>query len=116
MDRTLDPTTAIRRMRLYLLLPLLLVLAQQGAWLHELSHATYAAAPHQVTVLPAEASLDNGLCPACQSFGQVGSALTRCLTATAAPSVHACPLAPPAYAQPSAELPAPRSRGPPLLI
>jgi hypothetical protein len=115
MDRTLEPITAIRRMRLCLLLPLLLVLSQHGAWLHELSHATYAASAHQVTVQQAEASFENGLCPSCQSFGQLGSALAGSLAAACAPVSHSCPQAQPQYAQPAPDLPAARSRGPPLL-
>ena len=115
MDRTLEPITAIRRMRLCLLLPLLLVLSQHGAWLHELSHATYAASAHQVTVQQAEASFESGLCPSCQSFGQLGSALAGSIAATCARVSHSCPQAQPQYAQPAPDLPTARSRGPPLL-
>jgi hypothetical protein len=115
MDRTLEPITAIRRMRLCLLLPLLLVLSQHGAWLHELSHATYAASAHQVTVQQAQASFENGVCPSCQSFGQLGSALASCIAADFSPVAHGCPQAQPQYAQPAPDLPAARSRGPPLL-
>jgi hypothetical protein len=115
MDRTLHPITAIRRMRLCLLLPLLLVLAQHGAWLHELSHATYAASPHQAIVQQAEASFENGVCPSCQSFGQLGSALASSIAAVFSPVSHSCPQAQPQYAQPAPDLPAPRNRGPPLL-
>jgi hypothetical protein len=116
MDRTLEPITALRRMRLCLLLPLLLVLSQHGAWLHELSHATYAAGAHQVTVQQAEASFENGLCPSCQSFGQLGSALAGALTAACSPVAHSCPQAQPQYAPPAPDLPVARSRGPPLLV
>ncbi len=115
MDRTLEPTTAIRRMRLCLLLPLLLVLSQHGAWLHELSHATYASGPHQVTVRQAQASFENGVCPSCQSFGQLGSALASSIAAAFSSVSHSCPQAGPQYAQPAPDLPAARSRGPPLL-
>jgi hypothetical protein len=115
MERKLEPITAIRRMRLCLLLPLLLVLSQHGAWLHELSHATYAASAHQVTVQQSEASFENGLCPSCQSFGQLGSALAGSITAACPPVSHSCPQGQPQYAQPAPDLPAARSRGPPLL-
>ncbi len=114
MDRTLHPISAIRRMRLCLLLPLLLALSQHGAWLHELSHAVYAANPHQVTLQQADASFENGLCPSCQSFGQLGSALATSPAAIATPVTQLCPQTDPQYAQPSAQLPAPRNRGPPL--
>jgi hypothetical protein len=114
MGPTLHPTAAIRRMRL-LLLPLLLLLSQHGAWLHELSHAAYAANPHQVRFQQAEGSIENGLCPSCQSFGQLGSALSSAVAAVPAPITHLCPLTQPQYASPAAQLPAPRNRGPPLL-
>jgi hypothetical protein len=104
MDRTLHQITAIRRMRVCLLLPLLLILSQQGAWLHELSHAVYAANPHQVIVQQGQNSPENGICPSCQSFGQLG----------AAPLLQYCPQSEPQYLSPSRQLPAPRNRGPPL--
>ena len=115
MDRTLYPRTAIRRTRLWLLLPLLLVLAQQGAWLHALSHAVYAASPHRVTLEQAQSSFENGVCPSCQSFGQLGTALSSSLALLPAPVTPNCPQTAPRYSQPAAQLPAPRNRGPPLL-
>ena len=115
MDRPLQSIAAIRRMRLCLLLPLLLVLSQHGAWLHELSHATYAASAHRVSVEQAQSSFENGLCPSCQSFGQLGSALTSCVAAAFSSADHSCPQAQPRYAQPAPDLPPARSRGPPLL-
>jgi hypothetical protein len=115
MDRTLYPSTAIRRTRLWLLLPLLLVLAQHGAWLHSLSHAAYAANPHRVTVEQAQSSFENGVCPSCQSFGQLGSALCTSLAALPGRATPTCPQTAPRYSQPAAQLPAPRNRGPPLL-
>ncbi|HEX3838853.1 MAG TPA: hypothetical protein VHW25_18005 [Steroidobacteraceae bacterium] len=115
MDRTLHPRIAIRRTRLWLLLPLLLVLSQQSAWLHALSHVTYAANAHQVSVDQAQSSFENGLCPSCQSFGQLGAALSSSLAAVPAPAPPLCPQAAPCYSPPAAPLPAPRNRGPPLL-
>src|SRR5579863_268825 len=115
MDRTLHQTPAIRRTRLWLLLPLLLTLAQHGAWLHELSHAAYAANAHQVAVQQADASFDNGVCPTCQSFGQLGTAFTPALAAIPGPVPRPCPKTDPQYSQPSARPPAPRNRGPPRL-
>jgi hypothetical protein len=114
MDRTLHQFTAIRRMRVCLLLPLLLVLSQHGAWLHELSHAAYAANPHQVSVQQAQNCLEHGVCPSCQSFGQLGSALAGSVATIAAPVLAHCPQTELQYLSPSAQLPAPRNRGPPL--
>lgn len=117
MDRPLHPITAIRRLplRLCLLLPMLLALSQHGAWLHELSHAVYAATSHQVSVSQPESSFENGACPSCQSFGQLGTALSSSLTTLAASFTQLCPQAAPQYLSPAAERPAPRNRGPPHL-
>jgi hypothetical protein len=115
MDRTLYPRTAIRRTRLWLLLPVLLILAQHGAWLHSLSHAAYAANPHRVTAEQAQSSFENGVCPSCQSFGQLGSALCSSLAALPGRATPICPQTAQRYSQPAAQLPAPRNRGPPLL-
>ena len=114
MDRPLQPLITIRT-RLWLLLPLLLTLAQQGAWLHELSHAAYAAAPHHLSVQQAENTSENGVCPSCQSFGQLGSALSTALTALPAAVAQICPCFDSQYSPPRAQLPAPRNRGPPHL-
>ncbi len=114
MDRTLYPITPIRT-RLWLLLPLLLALAQQGAWLHELSHAAYAAAPHRVSVQQAANTLEHGICPSCQSFGQLAGALASSLTAPPAALARFCPCSEAQYSQPRAQPPAPRNRGPPSL-
>ena len=115
MHRTLHPNPAIRRTRLWLLLPLLLVLSQHGAWLHALSHAAYAANLHQVAVEQAQSSFENGVCPSCQSFGQLGSALCNSPPAQPGPATSICPQTAPRYSQPAAQPPAPRNRGPPLL-
>jgi hypothetical protein len=114
MDRNLQQIRAIRRTRLWLLLPLLLVLSQHGAWLHQLSHATYAANAHQVIAQQAEASFEDGLCPSCQSFGQLGSALSSSVPAAPTLLTQFRPQSDPQYSQPSADLPAVRNRGPPL--
>ena len=115
MDATLHQSNAIRRTRLWLLLPLLLVLSQQGAWLHALSHVSYAASAHQATVGQAQASFENGVCPSCQSFGQLGSALCSSFAPSLTLTAQSCPNTAPRYSQPAAPLPAPRNRGPPLL-
>jgi hypothetical protein len=115
MDRTLYPSRAIRRTRLWLLLPLLLVLAQQGAWLHALSHTVYAANSHRVTVEQAQGSFENGVCPSCQSFGQLGTALSSSPAALPVLAIALRPQTAPHYSQPAEPLPAPRNRGPPQL-
>jgi hypothetical protein len=114
MDRTLHQISAMRRMRASLLLPLLLILSQHGAWLHELSHVAYAAHPLQVAVQQAQDSPESGVCSGCQSFGQLSSALASAVAAMAAPVIQLCPRTEPRYSNPAAQLPAPRNRGPPL--
>jgi hypothetical protein len=115
MDRKLHPLTVNRRTRLWLLLPLLLILSQQGAWLHELSHASYSAHAHHVAVQQQDAASDNGICPSCQSFGQLGTALTSSHATLAAAVTRSSPQTDPQYAPPSAQPPALRNRGPPHL-
>ncbi len=115
MDRTLLRITAISRMRVCLLLPLLLLLSQHGAWLHELSHAAYSANLHQVMVQQGNSATEGGVCPSCQSFGQLGSALTGSHRIVVAPHLNDCPIPEPQYSQPNAQLPALRNRGPPHL-
>jgi hypothetical protein len=117
MDRPLHPITAIRRLplRWCLLLPLLLALTQHGAWLHELSHVAHAASAHQISLEQAGSSFENGVCPSCQSFGQLGSALSSAMAALPAPLAHLCPQGAPQYSSPAAQPPAPRNRGPPQL-
>ena len=100
------------RLRLLLLLPLLMLLAQQGAWLHQLDHAAYSA---QAQVLAQQTSdADNGNpCPACQAFGQVSF--------SASSKLPSAPFLAPGYlrgeapriAAAEAAQPVPRSRGPP---
>jgi hypothetical protein len=105
----------MRRIRLALALPLLVLFAQQGAVLHELSHVYYAGQPlgsqlHQDQQLP-----DNSLCPTCQGFAQVAH------PAVGFAALHIPPSAPhlrtpdPAYRMAPADAPRPRSRGPPQI-
>jgi hypothetical protein len=117
MDRPLQPISAIRRLplRLCLLLPLLLALSQHAAWLHELGHVAYAATTHQIAAGPGTRSIENGVCPSCQSFGQLGSALASSPATLAASCSQLSHQAAAQYAQPSAQQPAPRNRGPPHL-
>jgi hypothetical protein len=114
MDRPLYPITKIRT-RLWLLLPMLLALAQQGAWLHELSHAAYAAAPHNISVQQPDNSLENGVCPTCQSFGQLAGALASPPSALPAALARFCPVSEPQYSPSPTRALAPRNRGPPHL-
>jgi hypothetical protein len=98
------------RIRLTLILPLLLVFAQQGAMLHELSHIPNAGSQKVCY----EGNAPGGkLCETCAAFSQVGnpaSAPTANLPCVAV--THHC-ASEPTYSIVGAEAPAPRSRGPP---
>jgi hypothetical protein len=96
--------------RLALVLPLLLVFAQQGAMLHELSHI------HPVG--SAQLRYDNDLlagkiCDTCAAFAQVGNPASASVSVLPAlPTVrHYVPE--PLYTIVAAEALPPRSRGPP---
>jgi hypothetical protein len=92
---------------------LLLLVAQHGAVLHELSHLSHATSTHGPMLDQGDQLPDNSSCPTCQAFSQVAN------PATASSLVLAyCPAAfiaalDPSYAILGAETPTPRSRGPP---
>jgi hypothetical protein len=103
----------MRRFRLALVLPLLLLFAQHGAVLHELSHMSYTAHTGGAQVQHDEQLLDNSLCPACYSFAQVTSPTTGAawvLVTVGAPTIKIAALP---YRVTAAETLTPRSRGPP---
>jgi hypothetical protein len=95
-----------------LMLPLLLIVAQQGAVLHELSH--YAATE---THDGKKQSPRGDVCDLCLAFAHVGSAATP--PSVVAPLLthlsHQLTPVLPVYAA-ATELPAERSRGPPLFL
>ncbi len=88
---------------------LLLVTAQQGAVLHELSHICRAAN----TEVRVDADQSQQTCELCLAFAQLGQLTSHSIHAPAfdpAPS-HLGPE--PRYSVVGTELPTPRSRGPP---
>jgi hypothetical protein len=98
------------RIRLALILPLLLVFAQQGALLHELSHI-HRVGSEQLRY--EDNNHGDKLCETCAAFAQVGnpaSAPTAILPCAAALHHYASE---PIYSSVGAEAPTPRSRGPP---
>jgi hypothetical protein len=102
-----------RRLRLSWVLPLLLVFAQHGAVLHELSHLQRSAHTQTPTFRADIDVLDNGPCLTCEAFAQVLSpAAPEAITLTASPAAFISP-ADPCYAILTADAPTPRSRGPP---
>src|ERR1700692_715976 len=98
------------RFRLALALPLLLVFAQQGAMLHELSHVHRIGAD-QVRY---EGSVLGGkVCETCLAFAQVGNPASAPIAVLPAVAAVHCYAPEPIYAFNGAEAPPPRSRGPP---
>jgi hypothetical protein len=101
------------RIRFVLALALLLVFAQQGAMLHELSHVYRTGAPE----LQSQATLlDGKLCETCLAFAQAANPAsgTMFVPPVVAAIRHVSPE--PQYSIIAAGAPAPRSRGPPILL
>ncbi len=103
----------MRRLSVVLAFPLLLLLVQQGAWLHELSHTYYAGRALGAQLSPDEGLVDNSLCPACQAFAQVASPVSGAPPPLAVPPATFLRTPDPAYHIIAADAPTPRSRGPP---
>ena len=95
-----------------LLLPLLLVLAQQGALLHELSHWSAGADSQQRD----KQAPSSEACSLCLAFAGIGSGAPPAgAPALLLADLSDAPAPPVLAAQIAAELPAARGRGPPLL-
>ena len=100
----------MRRRYWSLLLPLLLLFAQQGALRHELSHLPK---PSQVCVKEAPAAQDH--CPLCLAFAHLsGAAKAEAVAFGLAEDLAFAPAPQPRTPRPSLARPAARSRGPPL--
>lgn len=103
----------MRRLWLALALPLLVLLAQQGALLHELTHVYYASHALGSELGQDQQLPDDSICPTCQAFAQVAH------PAVGHTAVHVSPSAPylippdPSHCVAEASAPTPRSRGPP---
>jgi hypothetical protein len=96
--------------RLALVLPLLLVFAQQGAMLHELSHIQPVGTGQ---VRYENNALASKICDICAAYAQVGNPASASVAVlpTAATVRHYVPA--PLYSIVAAEALPPRSRGPP---
>ncbi len=109
----------IRRLTLSILMPLILLLSQQGALLHELSHwhFTPAGATSVVDQQAQAVDADGDFCLTCLAFAQVGGlAKIEMPVAPAIDSLtyHFAPEAVRHVAE--ATVPAARNRGPPLTV
>jgi hypothetical protein len=102
----------MRRLSLAWIISFLLVFAQHGAVLHEISHLHFDPA-ESATLHQSQEAADASLCPTCQAFAQIANPATGAATAVAV-----CPapylLAPaPRDGNAVADAPIPCSRGPP---
>jgi hypothetical protein len=105
----------MRRSLLSWVLSLSLLLAQQGALLHELGHLSHH---HDSTAGTAALSAqlqgaEDGLCPTCQAFAQIANPATAGTAGLALSPPALIPARPPSYVIVGADAPSPRSRGPP---
>jgi hypothetical protein len=101
------------RNRIVLALALLLVFTQQGAILHELGHVYRTGAP---ALTNDSTLLDGKLCETCLAFAQAANPAsgTTYVPPVIAAVRHVSPA--PQYSIIAAGVPAPRSRGPPVLL
>jgi hypothetical protein len=101
------------RIRFVLALTLLLVFAQQGAMLHELSHVYRTGAP---ALENDRTLLDGKMCETCLAFAQAANPANGTLvTAPIFAGIrHISPE--PQYSIIATTAPTPRSRGPPILL
>ena len=103
----------MHRRSLSWVLSLLLLLAQHGAVLHELSHLSHGTSTHGGMLDQRDQLPDNGSCPTCQAFSQVANPATASTLVLALCATAFIPAPEPSYAIVGAEIPTPRSRGPP---
>jgi len=103
-------TVNTSRIRLALVLPLLLVFAQQGAMLHELSHIR----PVGSDPVRYENDLFAGkICDTCAAFAQVGNPASASVAVLPTVATVRHYVSAPLYSIVAAKALAPRSRGPP---
>jgi len=102
----------LRRLTLSVLLPFALLLTQQGALLHELTH--WHAATDSVVQTAEAPSADHDLCVTCLAFAQVAGLAKFDVAALPAPAGLRYHFAAVAWRDVAdATLPVARSRGPP---
>jgi hypothetical protein len=102
----------MRRLPLSWVLSLLLVFAQHGAVLHELGHLGHAdrgSGP----ALRGDVQLLDASCATCEAFAQVANPASGAAGTLAASAPAYLPTPDPLCAIAAADVPTPRSRGPP---
>jgi len=102
----------MRRSSLAWILSLLLVLAQHGALLHGIGHLSHGDRSAGATI---EALTDGGPCAACEAFAQVANPAVAAADSLAASLPGLLPTPEPRDAVAGADVPTPRSRGPPQI-
>jgi hypothetical protein len=100
---------SVRKLTLSLLLPLLMLLSQQGALWHEVSHLSDRPVPAQDGK---RQPLDR-LCEQCLAFAQMAAAATPSVPPLALPAARFARPDAQAVAFIAADAPSARSRGPP---
>jgi len=105
----------MRRFRVALVLPFLLLLVQQGAVLHELSHTYYSAGALGAQLSDDQHLLDDSRCPTCQAFAQVAHPAQGTVAQLSLPPATPVPGPEPLNLSSGTDRPQPRSRGPPQL-
>lgn len=112
-------TRRLTRLSARLLLTALLLVAQHGAWLHELGHVAVAHTPHVAVVHAPQQDSDiphapMDLCRLCLAYAQIDAAAVPLVPAPSLPAQlcrHLAALTP--HSDPRLAGPAQRSRGPP---
>jgi len=111
LDSSAFKRIAMQRRCLSWVLALLLVLAQHGAVLHELSHFGHGA--DGVSVRQDSGVSEGASCPTCQAFSQVANPAGSYSFELGLAPRTLNPTCEPAYAIAAADVPSPRSRRPP---
>jgi hypothetical protein len=111
----MNPRLSSRRRlpALALLLPLLLLLAQQGALQHELGHLARAARAQHAQLTGTQTVGEQAPCLECRAFAQIAHPAAASAAISAAPAAAPLLAPKPRFVVVSADAPAPRSRGPP---
>jgi hypothetical protein len=103
----------MRRPRLAFILPILLLLAQHGAVMHQLSHAYYSSHAPGTELTQDQQLPDDAVCVTCHAFGQLAHTICGSLTSPVLPLASLLRVPDRVYSIIGAKAPTARSRGPP---
>jgi hypothetical protein len=102
----------MRRLHISIVISLLLLLAQQGAVLHEMSHIVRAGVSGADVAVQADSALEK-TCELCLAFSQVANPAGHSITVPMFEPTACAAGSNPFRAAAPAAIPTPRSRGPP---